>query len=140
MTASVRSLVAAAIAEVLGDSPANRLDDFGGGPVYGSPLLGTADGDDPVFEVLRLAAGPRHMMPREVLREALPAGPGPSRLSVVAWALPFTAEIRLSNRGREWPSEVYSVAKKMLGQVLVTKQTGPEGRLVRKVLRRMSPR
>ncbi|MCX6903847.1 MAG: ADP-forming succinate--CoA ligase subunit beta [Verrucomicrobia bacterium] len=32
------------------------------------------------------------------------------------------------------PAEVYSVAKKMLGQVLVTKQTGPEGRLVRKVL------
>jgi succinyl-CoA synthetase beta subunit len=32
------------------------------------------------------------------------------------------------------PAEVYAVAKKMLGQVLVTKQTGPEGRLVRKVL------
>jgi succinyl-CoA synthetase beta subunit len=32
------------------------------------------------------------------------------------------------------PAEVYSVARKMLGQVLVTKQTGPEGRLVRKVL------
>ena len=32
------------------------------------------------------------------------------------------------------PAEVYSVSKKMLGQVLVTKQTGPEGRLVRKVL------
>jgi succinyl-CoA synthetase beta subunit len=32
------------------------------------------------------------------------------------------------------PAEIYSVAKKMLGQVLVTKQTGPEGRLVRKVL------
>ena len=32
------------------------------------------------------------------------------------------------------PAEVYSVTKKMLGQVLVTKQTGPEGRLVRKVL------
>jgi succinyl-CoA synthetase beta subunit len=32
------------------------------------------------------------------------------------------------------PAEIYSVARKMLGQVLVTKQTGPEGRLVRKVL------
>ena len=32
------------------------------------------------------------------------------------------------------PAEVYAVARKMLGQVLVTKQTGPEGRLVRKVL------
>jgi succinyl-CoA synthetase beta subunit len=32
------------------------------------------------------------------------------------------------------PAEVYAIAKKMLGQVLVTKQTGPEGRLVRKLL------
>jgi succinyl-CoA synthetase beta subunit len=32
------------------------------------------------------------------------------------------------------PAEVYSVARKMLGQVLVTRQTGAEGRLVRKVL------
>jgi succinyl-CoA synthetase beta subunit len=32
------------------------------------------------------------------------------------------------------PAEVYSITKKMLGQVLVTKQTGPAGRLVRKVL------
>jgi succinyl-CoA synthetase beta subunit len=32
------------------------------------------------------------------------------------------------------PAELYSVAKKMLGQVLVTKQTGPQGRVVRKVL------
>jgi succinyl-CoA synthetase beta subunit len=32
------------------------------------------------------------------------------------------------------PAEVYSLAKRMLGQVLVTKQTGPEGRLVRKIL------
>ena len=32
------------------------------------------------------------------------------------------------------PAEMYAIAKKMLGQVLVTKQTGPEGRLVRKVL------
>jgi succinyl-CoA synthetase beta subunit len=32
------------------------------------------------------------------------------------------------------PAEAYSVAKRMLGQMLVTKQTGPEGRQVRKVL------
>lgn len=32
------------------------------------------------------------------------------------------------------PAEVYSKAKKMLGQVLVTKQTGPQGRRVNKIL------
>lgn len=35
---------------------------------------------------------------------------------------------------RETAAQVYETAKAMLGQVLVTKQTGPEGRLISKVL------
>jgi succinyl-CoA synthetase beta subunit len=37
------------------------------------------------------------------------------------------------------PSEIYEYAKAMLGQVLVTKQTGPEGREVKKVLVASAP-
>ncbi|HWH72539.1 MAG TPA: ATP-grasp domain-containing protein, partial [Candidatus Sulfotelmatobacter sp.] len=36
-------------------------------------------------------------------------------------------------------TEVYTNAKAMLGNVLVTKQTGPEGRIVNKVLIQMAP-
>lgn len=118
MTGSLRDLIAAAITEVLRESPDNRLDDFGGRPVFDPPLIGMADGDDPVFEAFRTAVGPRHLMPREVLRACAGGSVEPQGVSVVSWALPFTKEIRLSNRNREWPSELYSVARNNGGALL----------------------
>lgn len=118
MTGLLRDLVAAAIAEVLGDSPDARLEDFGGRPVFGPPVVGVADGDDPVFEAFRTAVGPRHLMPRAILASRFPGRPDPARVSVVSWALPFTEEIRLSNRDREWPSDLYSVARNNGGALL----------------------
>jgi epoxyqueuosine reductase len=118
MTVSLRDLIAGAISEVLRGSPDNRLDDFGGQPVFGQPLVGMADGDDPVFEALRIAVNPRHLMPREILRTYAAGGSEPAGVSVVSWALPFTEEIRRSNRSREWPSELYSVARNNGGALL----------------------
>jgi epoxyqueuosine reductase QueG len=118
MTAYLRDLIAGAIAEVLSESPDNRLEDFGGQPVFDSPLVGTTDGDDPVFEALRTAVSPRHLMPREILRAYSAACEEPAGISVVSWALPFTEEIRRSNRSREWPSELYSVARNNGGALL----------------------
>jgi epoxyqueuosine reductase len=118
MTGSLRDLIARAITEVLSGSPDNRLEDFGGQPVFGSPLLGMADGDDPVFEVLRTAVSSSHLMPREILRAYAPGNKEPSGVSVVSWALPFTEEVRRSNRGREWPSALYSVARNNGGALL----------------------
>ena len=118
MTASVRDIIAAAIAGILRDSPANRLDDFGGQPVFETALVGMADGDDPVFDALHSAVGPAHLMPREILGTHSPANGRRVRVSVVAWALPFTKDVRLSNRGREWPSELYSVARNNGGALL----------------------
>jgi epoxyqueuosine reductase QueG len=118
MTSSLRDLIAGAIAEVLSGSPDNRMDDFGGQPVFVPPLVGMADGDDPVFEALKTAVSQRHLMPREILRAYSAAGGEPAGVSVVSWALPFTKEIRLSNRNREWPSELYSVARNNGGALL----------------------
>lgn len=51
------------------------------------------------------------------------------------------AQIHAGGRGKaggvklaDTPEEVYEIAKKMLGMKLVTHQTGPEGKIVRKVL------
>ncbi len=57
-------------------------------------------------------------MPREILRTHSAGDTDLSRSSIVAWALPFTAEIRLSNRGQEWPSELYSVSRNNGGALL----------------------
>jgi epoxyqueuosine reductase len=118
MTGSLRELIAGAIMEVLSGSPDNRLEDFGGQPVFDRPLVGTADGDDPVFEALRTAVSPRHLMPREILGANAAGNAEPAGVSVVSWALPFTEEIRRSNRSREWPSEIYSVARNNGGALL----------------------
>ncbi|MHB8093756.1 MAG: hypothetical protein ACYDH0_02330 [Candidatus Aminicenantales bacterium] len=118
MTEFLRDLISGAIAKILRDSPENRLVDFGGQSVFEGPLVGIADGDDPLFGEFRTAVGPGHLMPRDLLKKH--AGPeiDLSRVSVVAWALPFAAEIRLSNRSREWPSELYSVARNNGGALL----------------------
>lgn len=118
MTASLREFVAGAIAEILRTAPDNRLDDFGGLPVFDLPLVGMADGDDPVFEAFRTAVSPRHLMPREILRARAAGTADLARVGVVSWALPFTKEVRLSNRNREWPSELYSVARNNGGALL----------------------
>ena len=118
MTETLRDLVGRSIAEILRESPENRLVDFGGQPVFAGPLVGTADGDDAVFEAFRTAVSPRHLMPREILRTHSAGDTDLTRVSVVAWALPFTAEICLSNRGREWPSELYSLARNNGGALL----------------------
>ena len=99
------------IADLVRAAPENRLDDFGGLPVFGDPLVGVADGADPLFAAFREAVVPSHMTPGEVFaREGVAAGTD-SGTRVVSWAIPFTEEVRRSNRGGEWPSPLYSVAR-----------------------------
>jgi epoxyqueuosine reductase len=99
------------IAGLVLDSLENRLDDFGGCPIFGRPLVGIADGEDSLFKTFRRVVGSRHLMPREVLERHSPQNDELKDIRVISWALPFTNEIRRSNRGRTWPSALYSVAR-----------------------------
>jgi epoxyqueuosine reductase len=100
-----------AAARIVVGAPENRLPGFPGLSVFDAPLVACADGDDPVFDELRRAAGPRHLHPRAVLDGRLRSGGSGTRVSVIAWALPFSAEVRASNRGAGWPSRLYSLAR-----------------------------
>jgi len=66
---------------------------------YRRPLVGAAAADDPRFEDLKRLVGPDHMLPEELL---------PGATSVVAFFLPFTAELVRANArdpravAREW--------------------------------------
>ncbi len=84
----------------------NVLRDRGGLAIFGPPLVGVADADDPVFVRFREVVSPRHLMPRELLGR-----PVPGAVRVIVWVLPYTEEIRASNRGGEWPSSLYSQAR-----------------------------
>ncbi len=93
------------------EAPENRLADFGDLPIFGSPAIAVADGDDPAFQMLREAVSREHMQPRDVLARHSPPGSDLAQVRVVVWALPFTEPVRRSNRGRQWPSRLYSAAR-----------------------------
>lgn len=97
------------MARLVAEAPENRLADFGGQPIFGPPLVGVADGEDPLFMRFRQVVSPGHILPSELLEQE--RGLPPSRVRVVAWALPFADGVRASNRSGRWPSRLYSLAR-----------------------------
>lgn len=96
------ALLDRAIKKLVASSPRNRLTNLGGGVVFDEPLVGFADGDDPIFRQFKTAVGDFHMTPREALAAHIRAGDHSgtnlSRVSVISWILPFSTAIKLSNR------------------------------------------
>jgi ferredoxin len=75
------------------ESPSNRLSQIDGSNIYDVPLVGFADGDDPIFELYHKVVGEFHMMPRQVLvtDEYKP-------VSVIVWVLPIAKKTLLANQ------------------------------------------
>ncbi|MEW5901710.1 MAG: hypothetical protein AB1715_09640 [Acidobacteriota bacterium] len=99
------------ISRLVAEAPENRPIDFAAQLIFGPPLVGIADGDDRIFRTFRRSVSRRHLLPRDVLERHSPAGTDLRQVRVVSWVLPFSDEIRRSNRGRVWPSELYSVGR-----------------------------
>ncbi len=121
------------IRRLVREAAENRLSDFGGIPVFGAPIVGVADGDGEVFRSFRNAVSDRHILPGEILNRDASDGAGQGPVRVVSWALPYSPEIRRSNRTQEWPSHIYSVARNNAGALLhelgrrVVELVGDEG-------------
>ncbi len=99
------------IADLVLSAPENRLSDFGECSLFNRPLVGITEGENPLFQVFRRVVSLRHMQPREVLERYSPKRARFRDVRVISWAIPFTSEIKRSNRGRVWPSVLYSVAR-----------------------------
>jgi len=92
----------AAIQQEVRVSPLNRLMDIDGSPIWEEPLVGFADGDDPLFDLYKRVVGETHLTPREALaagwaqptEEFAP----PDRISVICWVLPTARPTRMDNR------------------------------------------
>jgi len=84
--------------------PRNRLAAHVGMKIYDSPLLGIASADDPWFEKFRTpgVVGPGFILPEEWLSGAR---------SAISYFLPFTKEVRDSNRSPGLPSEEWASAR-----------------------------
>jgi len=90
------------IGSFVAGSPENRLGgDCGDEPAWGSPLVGFAPGEDPLFERFRDpgVVDPRHFTPRGIFALHFPDRPARAEeLTVVSWALPQTERTRRDNR------------------------------------------
>lgn len=88
------------IKEYIKSSPRNRFED--GGHIYDEPLVGFADGDDPIFQDYKKIIGDFHLTPREALEMHYQRtgkwSRQPAHFSVIAWILPIAYETRLSLR------------------------------------------
>lgn len=84
------------------------------GPFFQEPLVGLADGDDPLFRQYKEIIGPYHFTPREVLEKAISEGITPGcrglkRVSVIAYILPISQEtVRGNAREGQYPTRQWA--------------------------------
>lgn len=78
-------------------STSNRLARIDGSPIFDEPLIGIADGDDPIFQDYKRIIGPHHLTPREALSNGGGAPTKTQVIRVVSWILPITRLTRESN-------------------------------------------
>lgn len=84
------------IEDFVANSPQNRLVHVDGRPIFAKPLVGFADGDDPMFQDYKRIIGEFHMTPREVMQASAP-GADVEHVSVICYVLPVNDETRASN-------------------------------------------
>ncbi len=81
-------------------SPANLLPAFGNDRIYDEPLVGFADGDDPIFNDYKRIIGPFHLTPREIMDTCFPdkgtIKNQPEKVSVISFVMPITRATRSS--------------------------------------------
>lgn len=92
----------AAIKEYVATSPNNIMPDYPGEYMWDDPLVGFANGDDPLFSEYKKIIGDFHLTPRESLemhvkKKAL-GDYNPEKISVVSYFLPSTELTRDSLR------------------------------------------
>lgn len=94
----------------------NRLPaEFGGGRFFGAPLVGVADGNDPIFQKFKEVVAPEHLTPSEMwLASRLPgAATLAEQLHVVSIVFPYVPAIRqVAAKAKDGlPPEIYCVAR-----------------------------
>ena len=77
----------------------NRLQRIDNSPIFEQPLLGVANGDDPLFRSYKTIIGEFHLTPREILAktDAPSRQQPPAELRVLCWVLPISRATRESN-------------------------------------------
>ena len=101
------------IVDYIHNSPENHLEDEARERAFDAPLVGFAQGADPLFEAYKDHVGPFHWTPLEVFRLAFPRLTVTSReLTVISWILPHTRATKADNRRcRRFPAQRWARAR-----------------------------
>ena len=96
---AVREVIERSVASSL----LNRLPRLDGSPIFDTPLVGVADGADPLFLQYQQIIGPFHLTPLELLQHAAAEGLTAVHndlacLRVICWVLPINSATREGNR------------------------------------------
>ena len=105
----IRNLIEA----FLDDPSENNLQNQTGERAFADPLVGFAEGADPLFTDYKAHVGPFHWTPLEIFRITFPQSPvEPEELTVISWVLPQTPRTRSDNRKeKRFPSERWARAR-----------------------------
>jgi epoxyqueuosine reductase QueG len=114
--------------------PLNRFpEEYGGGPVFASPLIGVAQGNDSIFELFKKVVGPDHLTPAELWRQAeLPDRDDlEDQLRVVSVAFPYSQKVREAGRKSTggMPPEIYCLARNWANHIIAGVMTELAGSL-----------
>jgi len=95
------------ITDFIDDSPENTLQNAANEKAFGSPLIGFARGDDPLFEAFKEHVGPFHLTSWEIFALTFDdPHVRPEEISVISWILPQNALTKAENsREKTYPSE-----------------------------------
>jgi epoxyqueuosine reductase len=91
--------------------PANRMPSTKEYVIYDEPIIGFADGNDPIFKEYKTIIASTHLTPAEAMAKAYDKEPSEitQKLTVISWILPITEETRKSNRAEtKGPSRLWS--------------------------------
>ncbi len=100
------------------ESTLNRLPSkYGGTRIFSSPLIGVAQGDDPIFQKYKEIIAKEHLTPLELwLSEGFESLP-PSNLRIISIVFPFSEKIREQSKNISkdsqitLPAEIYCVGR-----------------------------
>lgn len=115
-----------AIREFVASSKSNCLPAFDNEPIFEEPLVGFADGDDPIFQEYKKQeiVGEFHYTPREILEKHVEQKEGNSsnnleHISVISCILPISLATRLSLRRETQIASLRWNHTRWLGQDLI---------------------
>ncbi len=99
-------------------SDLNKLHEtYGGGRIFSSPIIGVANGNDPIFKKFKEVVGPEHLTPIEMWLASGQDSISPSKLRIISVVFPFSNEIREESRNAiqlsriKLPAEIYSLGR-----------------------------